>query len=130
MISDIPPAVLASIFGVTMSAFFILIGIAYRTLQRRIATNEDRADAHDVRLSDLEQQVPTVFSWAFGNKKDSTDKGFAGDIHNKIQELDQRIERLDELDEERYKELSDKIDELILYLDDEGELTFDRDDID
>jgi tetrahydromethanopterin S-methyltransferase subunit G len=90
---------------------------------------EDDSETNTNRLDEIEQKVETLFSWAFGNERDATDRGISQDIDDNFSELNARLDELDEESERRHGELVDKFDQLIDELHDEEALEFERDDI-
>jgi hypothetical protein len=123
-----PPAIVASIITITVGALFALLGIVYRSLKTSIDDVEATSGQHDERLGILEKRVRTLFFWAFGNEEDATDQGFAHDIQQKLAELNTKLETMEANEQAHHDELVDRLDEVILRLDEEEALDIERDD--
>ncbi|MCU4744490.1 hypothetical protein [Natronoglomus mannanivorans] len=106
-----------------------LIGIVYRRLRNRVNDLEDRVDDIDEENSGIHQKLDTVFSWAFGNEEDSTDRGFSGDMDEQFGSVVTQLENMQTRIDEKHDEIHDRIDDLILALHDEDSLEFERDDV-
>ncbi len=124
-----PPAIWAALITIVFGAIFALLGIIYNSLRGSIQATGSDHDELEERLSTMEKRVKTLFAWAFGNSKDTTDEGFAGDIQGKLSSLNDKMDELEENADVHHEEVVDRLDELILHLDDEEALEFERDDI-
>jgi tetrahydromethanopterin S-methyltransferase subunit G len=123
------PEILAVAISLIFGAVATLLGLVYRTHRDRLDDVEDDSETNTNRLDEIEQKVETLFSWAFGNERDATDRGISQDIDDNFSELNARLDELDEEIERRHGELVDKFDQLIDELHDEEALEFERDDI-
>lgn len=130
MTPTLPPAIWAAILTIVFTGLFALIGIIYRMFKTNIGDVEQDLTDVDARLTSAEKKVQTLFFWAFGHKQDSTDQGFAADIQAKLTTLNKKLDEMDDAEDEHHERVMERLDELILFLDDEEALEFERDDLD
>jgi hypothetical protein len=129
MTAIFPPAVWAAILTISFAGIFTLLGIIYRTLKSDIDDTETDVEQIDGRLLSIEDRVRTLFFWAFGHEQNSTDQGFAADTQAKLSTLNQKLDEMDADESEHHEIVVERLDELILSLDDEDALEFERDDL-
>jgi peptidoglycan hydrolase CwlO-like protein len=130
MTPTLPPAIWAAILTIVFTGLFALIGVVYRMFKTDISDVENEFDNVDTRLTNAEKKVRTLFFWAFGHEQDSTDQGFAADIQAKLTTLNKKLDEMDDAEDEHHERVMERLDELILFLDDEEALEFERDDLD
>jgi hypothetical protein len=125
----LPPTIWATLLGIAFTGLFALLGIVYRSLKTDVDDNETEVSDLAERQSTIEKRVRTLFFWAFGNEGDSTDQGFAADIQSKLASLDDKLESIAQEEEANHEEVVERLDEVILSLNDEDALEFDREDL-
>lgn len=92
-----PPAIWAALITIVFGAIFALLGIVYNSLRGSIQATGSNHDELEERLSTMENRVKTLFAWAFGNSKDNTDEGFAGDIQGKLSSLNEKMDDMEKM---------------------------------
>ncbi len=126
----ISPEIAASIIGITLTVICTLIGIIYRLLQKRVDEAEEDLEDVDGRIASLEEKVDTLFSWAFGNEEDHTDRGVSQDIEDGFSEINERLDKIEEKHDNQHEELIGQVRAIIDALHDEEALDVERDDFD
>ncbi|MCU4754232.1 hypothetical protein OB919_19990 [Halobacteria archaeon AArc-curdl1] len=126
---SMPVGLLDTLIPLVVGIIVTLIGILYRRLIGRVDDIEDDVDELSEEHTRIHQKVDTVFSWAFGNDEDATDRGLSGDIDHNFSELTAQLEDLEDRLDERHSEIRDRVRDLINVLHDEESLEFEREDM-
>jgi len=126
---SLPVGLLDTIIALVFTVVATLIGLVFRGMRGRVTDAEKRLEVAEVQLSDLEQQVSTLFGWAFGTDENEQDEGFAGDVQGKLSDLNRALEESDADEDERYQGLERRFSELVVRLEAEDALDFDSDDL-
>lgn len=115
--------------GIIASIIFILIGIEYRNLKRRIRTLEDDDEENSSERRTLREKVNTLWVYVFGLPDDETDGGLSQEINDGFQRIESDLEEVDKKNETYHQVEMEQLRRLVNELHDEEALELERDDV-
>lgn len=117
----IPPSIIAAIVAAILSAVGWILFRVWKW-KNKIETKLSVIDG-DIEMQQKKRQK--IMSILFGREEDVKDDGLTEDIHEGFDELDKRVTK----NRKRNEEVTRKVEILVLRLDEEEEIEFDKSDL-